>query len=1036
MKNAAMFISVVAVLAIALVAFGSDIPDKPKDMSPVARGIGPGDEFRSPEGERGPVVLGGPDAFGYKNEVVPEMWYDADGAPWATMFPNWLSDSYSFGYPWGMEITIPSFWFYGNVYNEFSQACDGVGSFTYFGPVWYYWSNSIPAPGPTYSSYGSCDNLIALLWVDCRNYSSDPNPDGRVWYGQPDADHFVLELANWHNYYYGGVNFTCEFILWNGADATWATMDDEIYMTYHETFGTYEWFYYGSNSGIENWDGSIGLTYPPSSISDGTTVRYWYTPPPDNDAAAVSIIQPHECVLVSGGDPVQIVAEVKNAGLLTQSFDVEAAAYEATYAYPDPLMGPASLTGLVGPVWADTATTASLVWNQVQQLAFSKLFVPAGDQDYLIVVTTMLSGDEDPTNDSVDKPFKAPDMSELTHLAWHGWDYVSFYNGYYFYAYDWIMATEFEPPVYPALVRVVQSKTVLEGYTIPWPDAISDPCYLSVWNSLAFLPWLEVSGQSCCGINPPVSSWYYHVPVGDLIIDAEYFYHGFQNEPGGGEEGITVDQCSAPDRCWTRQSGGVWYEGCYYGDHIQEAYVLLPPPIEFCEEPFEYIYECPAPWTNEECFKIPVCIKANAEVEDVKLSVSGVFQPEDPDQPGWLDFLFFEPASIEMDPGDEATILGGICFPIGTPAGTYSGQLMVTSTLVLNGQVMTRSVDATITVTACCDLDVDDDYANLAANKMVLVATESKKSLISVTMGEFVVLNPNDNFTNVDMDDGPGNVDLTFTSSCEDLYAYKDDKKEIPGSNVTFTPDPGALASGEAMRVVLAVEIPDKVHKIKHDEDEKYTYRGTVTVTSDCGDEDDFTLNVKIVKGKAGMVLPNTFVGDLGERGLLLSWGEFSFGESFNLYRENESGEYILLNSNPMPGNSNYLDENIVEGGTYAYKFGIIDETGKETVVGPMTATITRRPTSVSLMPGVPNPMSSEATIRYTLSKSADVTLKVYDVTGSVVKTLVNESVEAGHHSVLWNGTNEAGNKVANGVYFYRLTSGDFNQSRKLVVLR
>jgi hypothetical protein len=346
------------------------------------------------------------------------------------------------------------------------------------------------------------------------------------------------------------------------------------------------------------------------------------------------------------------------------------------------------------------------------------------------------------------------------------------------------------------------------------------------------------------------------------------------------------------------------------------------------------------------------------------------------------------------------------------------------------------------------DLDVDDDYANLVANKMTLVGTKSKKTIISHTIGSFVVVNPDNDINNVDYWDGPSkdkmNLDaISYAADTLYCYHHMKAKESIPAENVIFSaPQPG-LAFGDAMLVLLDVTIPDKAKDIKHN-NEEHVYRGTVTVTAtaggECGapsqTEDKFTLNVLAVKGNAGAVLPNSFVGDWDEKGVTLAWGNFDFGQSYNLYRANESGVFGKLNSSPMPGNSNYVDENVVEGGTYQYKFGIILESGEEMVFGPMTAALTRRPAHASLMPSQPNPVNTETVIRYAIADDADVSLKVYNVSGSLVKTLVNEPTVAGYHSVVWDATNEANEKVANGVYFYRLTAGDFTKSHKLVVLR
>ena len=77
-----------------------------------------------------------------------------------------------------------------------------------------------------------------------------------------------------------------------------------------------------------------------------------------------------------------------------------------------------------------------------------------------------------------------------------------------------------------------------------------------------------------------------------------------------------------------------------------------------------------------------------------------------------------------------------------------------------------------------------------------------------------------------------------------------------------------------------------------------------------------------------------------------------------------------------------------------------------------------------------PNPVANTATISFSVPKATDVSLKVYDATGRVVSTLVNGKVDAGTHTASWDAKDAPA-----GVYFYRLNSEDFSETRKMVVL-
>jgi hypothetical protein len=93
-------------------------------------------------------------------------------------------------------------------------------------------------------------------------------------------------------------------------------------------------------------------------------------------------------------------------------------------------------------------------------------------------------------------------------------------------------------------------------------------------------------------------------------------------------------------------------------------------------------------------------------------------------------------------------------------------------------------------------------------------------------------------------------------------------------------------------------------------------------------------------------------------------------------------------------------------------------------------------PTSFVLEQNYPNPFNPQTTIRYSIEKQANVRLRIYNILGQLVNTLVDENKNAGAHNVVWNGKNNFGVQVSSGIYFYRIEAGNFIQSKKMVLLK
>ena len=88
-------------------------------------------------------------------------------------------------------------------------------------------------------------------------------------------------------------------------------------------------------------------------------------------------------------------------------------------------------------------------------------------------------------------------------------------------------------------------------------------------------------------------------------------------------------------------------------------------------------------------------------------------------------------------------------------------------------------------------------------------------------------------------------------------------------------------------------------------------------------------------------------------------------------------------------------------------------------------------PKSFTLHQNYPNPFNPITTLRYDLPQESDVTLTIYDITGRMVQTLVNELQQSGMKKVIWNASD-----VSSGVYIYRIQAGNFTQTRKMILLK
>jgi len=84
----------------------------------------------------------------------------------------------------------------------------------------------------------------------------------------------------------------------------------------------------------------------------------------------------------------------------------------------------------------------------------------------------------------------------------------------------------------------------------------------------------------------------------------------------------------------------------------------------------------------------------------------------------------------------------------------------------------------------------------------------------------------------------------------------------------------------------------------------------------------------------------------------------------------------------------------------------------------------------------IPNPFSLETEIVYSIPSKSYCSVKIYDVSGKLVRNLVNGMFEPGCYRVRWDGTNDAGMRLASGIYFYRVSAGNLAVTKEVILVR
>lgn len=175
-----------------------------------------------------------------------------------------------------------------------------------------------------------------------------------------------------------------------------------------------------------------------------------------------------------------------------------------------------------------------------------------------------------------------------------------------------------------------------------------------------------------------------------------------------------------------------------------------------------------------------------------------------------------------------------------------------------------------------------------------------------------------------------------------------------------------------------------------------------------------------------------------------VSWGVNS-EISINRYaveRSSDGINYTEIGSVPAKGNTDTTArysffDNIGALNSATYRIRQITNDGGQAVTPTINVTVTGigdanfSPEVFQLHQNFPNPFNPTTTIQFSIPKSARTILTVYDILGRTVSTVIDQEMNTGRHSIQWNSSS-----VSSGIYFYRLTSGSFVETRKMVVAK
>lgn len=206
--------------------------------------------------------------------------------------------------------------------------------------------------------------------------------------------------------------------------------------------------------------------------------------------------------------------------------------------------------------------------------------------------------------------------------------------------------------------------------------------------------------------------------------------------------------------------------------------------------------------------------------------------------------------------------------------------------------------------------------------------------------------------------------------------------------------------------------------------------------------------NVEAATNSSSCTLIWTAPGDDGVAGTASAYNLRYSVDSAQLVNSFDAADSALGIPSPSPAGSrdSFTVNNLLDGTTYYFAIKTIDDAGNVSPISNIAKVVAlvlgvddddqELPQDFSLSQNYPNPFNPATTIEYSVATTSRVRLTVYNIRGQTITTLVDDIKGPGRHEQTWNGSNDRGSQVASGVYFYRLETDHYTDTKKMVLLK